>query len=112
MYLVLNQDEEQVNLEHILPQNPRSGDWDQFTQDEQKTWSLRLGNMALLQKGANDRIGNKPWSEKKPVLEASLLTLTKQAGRETSWTKEAINKRQQSLATLAIETWSRQPQPT
>ena len=107
--LVPNEDEDQVNLEHILPQNPAAGDWDQFDPDEQRNWSYRLRNMALLQKGPNGRIGNKPWSEKKPVLSDSDLTLTKQAGQEIDWTEDVINKRQQHLASLAVETWPREP---
>lgn len=107
--LVPNQDEEELNLEHILPQNPRLGDWDQFTADEQKAWVYRLGNMALLQKGPNGRIGNKPWSEKKPVLSASKLSLTNEAGQQVDWTKEVIAERQQHLAFLAVSTWVQEP---
>lgn len=104
---VPNEDEDQVNLEHILPQNPAAGGWNQFAADEQRNWAYRLGNMALLQKGPNGRIGNKPWSEKKPVLSASDLKLTKQAGQENDWTEEVINRRQEYLATLAVKTWPR-----
>lgn len=107
--LVPNEDEEKVNLEHILPQNPEAGDWDQFTEDEQRSWMYRIGNMALLQKGPNGRIGNRPWSDKKPVLSSSDLSLTQQAGDEDDWTKEAIDSRQSYLASLAIRTWPRRP---
>ncbi len=107
--LVPNQDEEQVNLEHILPQSPAAGDWDQFTVDEQRAWVYRLGNMALLSKGPNGRIGNRPWSDKKPVLGTSALSLTNQAAQEDDWTTEVIDKRQQSLAALAVRTWPRNP---
>jgi hypothetical protein len=107
--LILNEDEDQVNLEHILPQNPAAGDWNQFATDEQRNWSYRLGNMVLLQKGPNGRIENKPWFDKKPVLSASGLILTKQAAQESDWTEEVINPRQQHLASLAVRTWSREP---
>jgi hypothetical protein len=69
----------------------------------------RLGNMALLQKRPNGRIGNKPWSDKKPVLAASKLVLTRQAGREPDWTKGVIDKRQQHFASLAVSTWPPEP---
>lgn len=105
--LVPNEDEEQVNLEHILPKNPVPEEWTAFPPDDHRAWVNRLGNMALLQKGPNDRIGNKPWKDKKPILEASELDLTKEAGGEGDWTKEAINERQDKLADLAVATWPR-----
>lgn len=105
--LVPNEDENQVNLEHILPKKPTLADWPEFPPDDQAVWVHRLGNMALLQKGPNDRIGNKPWSIKKPILQASSLILTSKAGAETAWTKETINDRQDELAALAVVTWPR-----
>ena len=66
--LVVNTNVEHVNLEHILPQSPKAADWAQFPADELKLWAHRLGNMCLLQKGPNGRIGNKPWDVKAPVL--------------------------------------------
>lgn len=107
--LVPNEDEEQVNLEHVLPRNPTASDWPQFSEEEQRAWVNRLGNMVLLQKGPNDRIGNKPWQNKKPILEASALLLTRGTSSEDDWTKDVINDRQTSLADLAVQTWPRQP---
>lgn len=107
--LVPNEDEEKLNLEHILPQNPKDKDWNQFTEEEQKAWVHRLGNMVLLQKGPNGRIGNKPWSTKKPVLRKSKLALTHRVSQEDEWSKKVIDKRQQVLASLATKTWSRKP---
>lgn len=107
--LVPNEDEEKLNLEHVLPQNPKGSDWNQFSEEEQKIWVHRLGNMTLLQKGPNGRIGNKPWVAKKPVLKKSKLALTNHAGQEDEWSKEVIDKRQQELASLATKTWPRKP---
>lgn len=105
--LVPNEDEEKVNLEHILPKSPKKGDWDPFDDDEKGDYLHRLGNLALLSKGPNGKIGNKPFSEKKPVLEASELTLTKQAGAAVDWTPEAVAERQEQLADLALAVWPR-----
>lgn len=107
--LVPNQDEEELNLEHVFPQNPQSGQWGEFTNDERPIWLHRIGNMALLQKGPNGRIGNKPWVDKKPVLSASNLSLTNEAGQESTWTKQVIDDRQQRLASLAVNSWPRLP---
>lgn len=105
--LVTNEDEEQVNLEHILPKNARIEDWPQFTVDDAKAFAHRIGNMALLSRGPNGRIGNRTWAVKKPVLEASQLKLTQAAGAEDDWTKEIIQTRQSALADKAVVAWPR-----
>lgn len=105
--LVPNEDEGQVNLEHVLPRNPTEKDWPAFTETEVETWAYRIGNLALLAVGPNGKIGNKPWSVKKPVLKASGLQLTNLAGGSDDWTQESIADRQRQLAKLAVSTWSR-----
>jgi hypothetical protein len=107
--LVVNPDVEHVNLEHVLPKNARLTDWPQFTEDERPLFVDRIGNMCLLQKGPNGRIGNKPWSIKQPVLAASRLLLTSEAAVTTDWTKATIVARQDDLAKLAVRAWPRDP---
>jgi hypothetical protein len=107
--LVPNENEEHVNLEHVLPRNATDADWPQFTPDERKVYLHRIGNMALLQKGPNGRIGNRPFSVKKPILAASQLELTKEAGAESDWTTTVIHERQGELAKLAVGVWPRSP---
>jgi hypothetical protein len=106
--LVPNADEEQVNLEHVLPRNAKAGDWPLFPPQDIPQWVPRLGNLVLLAKGVNNRLGNKPFADKKPVLSASQLLGTQSAGQEADWTPEAIQRRQDSLARLAPSVWPRQ----
>ena len=69
---VPNSNEEQVNLEHVLPKRASHADWGAaFSADERKDYVNRLGNMALLQKGPNGRIGNKSFAAKKAILQKS-----------------------------------------
>jgi uncharacterized protein with ParB-like and HNH nuclease domain len=106
--LVPNTNEEVVNLEHILPKRANDKDWGGiFNSEERKDWVYRMGNLALLQKGPNGRIGNKPFADKKQVLLASSFILTKEAGEQQDWNKEAINGRQEKLAKLAASVWPR-----
>lgn len=108
--LVPNTDEDQVNLEHVLPKNATDADWGaSFTLDERKDWVFRLGNLALLQKGPNGRIGNKSFAVKKPILAASNLELTKEIGAEADWNPANIQARQEALAQLATSVWPRKP---
>lgn len=69
----------------------------------------RIGNHVLLKKTENAKIGNKPWTAKKPVLGASSLKLTKAAATAAEWTPAAISARQKDLARLAVKTWPRKP---
>jgi hypothetical protein len=107
--LVPNANEDEVNLEHILPRNASTKDWGQFTADERQDYLHRLGNLTLLSKGPNGRIGNKAFTAKKPILAASELQLTKQAGASVSWTPNVIHKRQAEFANLAVKVWPREP---
>ena len=105
--LVPNDNEQEVNLEHVLPRNAAQADWPQFTEGEARAYLHRVGNMALLSKGLNGRIGNKPFAEKKPVLEKSELLLTQEAGAEDDWRPAVIDARQKRMADLAVKTWAR-----
>ena len=107
--LVPNANEDEVNLEHVLPKNATVTEWPDFTSDESKDWVHRLGNQGLLKKSHNRRIGNKPFSRKKPILAASDLALTETIGKQSAWTKKEIEARQVVLAALAPKVWKRRP---
>jgi len=107
--LVVNPDVTKVNLEHVLPKSPKVGDWPDFSAEEHRLYVNRIGNMTLLQRGPNGRIGNKPWAVKKPILGSSSLVLTKSASKHTKWTPAAIDKRQMMMAELAVKAWPREP---
>jgi hypothetical protein len=107
--LVPNANEEQVNLEHVLPKNATAAEWSQFSADERKDHVDRIGNLCLLAKGPNGRIGNKSFAIKKPILSASALLLTQAAGANPNWTKGVVTSRQADLAELAVQTWPRKP---
>ena len=103
--LVPNEDVEQVNLEHVLPRNANATDWPAFTDEERATYPKRLGNMTLLSKGVNNKIGNKAWTVKKAALATSELALNKVLSAETDWRTGEIDKRQASLAKQALSIW-------
>ncbi|MDX3807222.1 DUF262 domain-containing protein [Bosea thiooxidans] len=103
--LVPNEDVEKVNLEHILPRSATASDWPAFTAEERATYPNRLGNMTLLSKGINNRIGNKSWSVKKAALSGSELDLNKVISAEADWRTGEIDKRQAALAKQALTVW-------
>jgi hypothetical protein len=105
--LVPNADIEEVNLEHILPRNPKVEDWQEFAPEDVPQWMNRIGNHVLLKKTQNSKIGSKSWSIKKPILESSQFILTKEAGAYDKWDKDAIRSRQRVLARAAVGAWPR-----
>jgi len=105
---VPNSNEEEVNLEHVLPKRASAADWgSEFNADERREYLHRLGNLSLLQKGPNGRIGNKPFAAKKAILTKSGFALTAEIGGEADWTKDKIKERQARLAALAVKVWAR-----
>src|SRR5207302_11123714 len=98
-------DEAQVNLEHILPRKPKAADWPGFDRDSAEFYADRIGNLALLLASENTRIGNKPFSEKRKIFSKSSLKLTKAIAARVNWTPEAIDKRQDMLAAVAVTAW-------
>ena len=107
--MISNTDEEQVNLEHVLPKNAKVTDWPLFDEDTRREYVHRLGNMVLLSAKANKRIGNKPWTAKKIILASSELKWARDASTNTNWDTAAIEAQQQKMATDAIKVWKRQP---
>ena len=97
-------DEQVVNLEHILPENPQDK-WPNVDHEIATAYYKRLGNMVILQAKKNSIAGNSSYKEKKPVLLESGYLLTQNAGKYTSWGIKEINKRQKELAKLALKTW-------
>ncbi|MDX1915037.1 MAG: DUF262 domain-containing HNH endonuclease family protein [Methylophilus sp.] len=96
---------DKYSIEHVLPQNPEFG-WEDFTDAEVEAMVYRLGNMALLEKGINREIENKPFIDKKPKLETSIFVFTKNISHENAeWTSERITARQNKLANIATTVW-------
>ncbi|MDF9393800.1 MULTISPECIES: DUF262 domain-containing protein [Methylococcus] len=92
-------------IEHVLPQSPQGG-WEAFSDRDLDTFIYRLGNMVMLEAGKNKDIANQPYADKRPVLAASSLTLTRTLAEENSdWTPERIEARQNALAKLATAVW-------
>lgn len=105
---VPNSNEDQVNLEHVLPKRASASDWGgHFNAEERRDYVHRLGNLCLLQKGPNGRIGNKSYASKNPILANSGFRLTAEVATEPDWTKDTIRERQKRLAGLSVKVWKR-----
>lgn len=101
----LDFDSDSFNLEHILPENPEAG-WEAFSEDELEALVFRLGNLTLLQKGANKDLGNAPYVQKKPVFAASSFGITRKVAEDNAdWTPERLAARQNWMANQATSIW-------
>jgi hypothetical protein len=93
------------NIEHVLPQNPQIG-WEAFSNDEVDTLAYRLGNMTLLQAGANKDLGNSSYAVKRAVFEQSGFAITRKLAIDhAEWTPERIAAHQNWMANQATGIW-------
>jgi len=66
----------------------------------------RVGNMTLMQTGANRDAGNAPFAEKKPAYAASLFAITQKVATDNAdWTPERLTARQSWMANQASSIW-------
>ncbi|MEG4504272.1 DUF262 domain-containing protein [Microcoleus sp. F6_B4] len=106
---------EQVNkqnltIEHIIPQTSKlNSQWKSMLganyADVQKKFLHTLGNLTLT--GYNTEIGDKPFDEKKSFYLQSNVSLNKYFQDITIWNTDAIKKRAENLADIAIQVWPR-----
>jgi len=102
--LVANPNEEEVNLEHVLPRNP-SGAWAHLNPEIASAFAIRIGNLALMQQRMNALVANDGFAEKRPHLTQSQFRLTAEIGACDNWGVEEIESRQRRLAELAVNAW-------
>jgi hypothetical protein len=101
---VPSDDENTINLEHILPENPDEKVW-ALPAEIAAAWYKRVGNLVLLQAKKNSMIGNSAFATKKPILKDSGFALTAATAVSDQWGTAEILARQKELAKLALKTW-------
>lgn len=93
------------NIEHVLPQNAPDG-WGGIGNDDAEALAYRLGNMTLLQAGANRDLGNLDYAQKRPTYQQSGFAITKKLGNDhAEWTPERIAAQQNWMAAQATAIW-------
>ena len=94
-------------IEHVLPENP-SDEWrDTFDSTRWEEAAYRLGNLTLLERSANRRIGNAAYPDKAGAYAASRYALSRQIPElaPEHWTPELLDDRQMRLADRAAHLW-------
>jgi hypothetical protein len=101
--LLINENADVVNLEHVLPLNP-GPEW-HVDPETAAAFFKRIGNMVLLGAKENVAIGNGPFETKRPVLQNSPFDTTQDVGGRLKWDAEEIKQRQAKLAEVAPKVW-------
>ncbi len=93
------------SIEHVLPENP-SDAWPQFGDRQREAFIYRLGNLTLLETAVNRKLGNFGYEQKRPVLEASRLQVSRDLAQNYDiWTVDKIEERQNWMAKQATSIW-------
>jgi hypothetical protein len=96
---------EKYSIEHILPESPGEG-WDNVPNDSLERSVYRLGNLSLLEKGLNNKCGNKSFEEKKGYYKKSSVGIMKLISEEyNEWNEEKIIQHQSWMAKQAKSIW-------
>ena len=74
---VPNDDQLEITLEHVLPEEPEPGEWNKFSAEERKLLTNRLGNMALLKRSDNSHKRSEEFLSKIPVYKDSGFLLSR-----------------------------------
>lgn len=106
--LVVNPNIDAVNLEHVMPQT-RAPHWLQVPEEQHENYVKRLGNMALLDRDLNEKIGNLPFADKAKLLAKSKIAMTNSIASASIWDPDAIDERQRKMAKLAVKVWPLKP---
>src|ERR1700680_3230193 len=102
--LIPNEEEQEVNLEHVLPDRPE-GKWPTIDPDVAEAYYNRLGNMVLLQAKKNSIIGNSPFSDESRIRGASPSLRTAEGSAHGMARYGNPRERQKRLAKYAVDTW-------
>ena len=87
--LVPNPNEQEVNLEHVLPLKPESN-WPAFDEDAARAYQRRMGNLVLMQQKLNSAARSASFAKKRATLTASQYKLTAEVGSQPTWDTAAI----------------------
>ena len=100
-------DTDPATIEHILPENPADAWEASFPRERWEMEVYRLGNLTLLEPGANRRVGNADYAAKIVEYQRSAYAITRDivglAPQE--WTPALLEERQRRLSIRAVHIW-------
>lgn len=97
---------DRFNIEHILPENPVEG-WEAVGDQDHEQFVYRLGNLTIMNAGANRDLGNAAYKVKVPVYAESEFIITLKIAElyPENWGVSQIAARQRQMARIATSIW-------
>jgi hypothetical protein len=103
-WFIPNDDQQVINLEHILPEEP-GDNWPDFSDEDVRTFSRRIGNLALMLAKTNSDLKSSKFEVKKAAYKDSPYELTRMIAQQRRWTTDEVVSRQKTLSAYALEAW-------
>ena len=72
----IRDDDKEISLEHVLPEEYNKDDWKSFTSDQHRAYRYSIGNLCLLKEKTNNKIKSIDFESKKPHLLSSAYVLS------------------------------------
>lgn len=96
------------HVEHVLPQEHINvKEWSEtWDSTDASTWKNKLGNLALLNRNTNSKIGNGSFEAKKDHLIDSPYPLTKEIAETKAWDVHTVKQNHDKTIGLAKEVWN------
>lgn len=91
-------------IEHIYPQTPKSGEWKKFKGKSAKRQLHELGNLLIISRATNSRLGNRSFTEKKDIYSTDSYAAIA-VSKECDWTPETIQARQAKMLDFLWKRW-------
>ena len=104
----IDQHHDNVNLEHILPQEP-GDNWGHISEEDASNYYKRLGNLTIMDSNLNVAANNASFEEKKVIYQQSRIEMTCSLAENPEWSTRTIEVRQRMLAQTAVQVWRLTP---
>lgn len=102
----LNEESDQYNLEHILPENPVQEEWPNYNEKTEHDFIHRLGNITLMETSQNRDVGNSSYQIKKKSYAKSIFAHTRKVAEDyNTWNSDKIVARQNWLSKQIVALW-------
>jgi uncharacterized protein with ParB-like and HNH nuclease domain len=88
---------DEYTIEHIAPQTPSK---DKYTEDFEKNYLHKAGNLSLLTKSQNSKFNNKPFEDKKSLFEDTALSSYTEIRKNNTWGEPEISSRHSNIVSF------------
>lgn len=95
-----------ITVEHIMPKK-LTPYWNRQIKESDYIRLLdTIGNLTLLKRDKNIKLGNSTWDEKSAVYKTSQIRITKSIAKNKKWKRKEIEERSEYFSKLAKKVWA------